>query len=55
MMRMMHELDGQVVLVVLILGEDARELADWEIVALHEERPPGNARWEGHGYEEWMN
>ena len=36
----MNEPDGQVLLVVLILGEDAIEVDDWETVALHEERLP---------------
>ena len=34
----MNEPDGRVLLVVLILGEDAMEADDWETVALHEER-----------------
>ena len=33
----MNELDGQALLVVLMLGEDAVELGDWEVMALHEE------------------
>lgn len=32
----MNEFDGQFLLVVLILGEDAVELDDWETIALHE-------------------
>ncbi len=36
----MDECDGQILLVVLILGEDAVELDDWETMALHEERLP---------------
>lgn len=49
----MNELDGQVLLVVLILGRDAVELDDWEAGAMHEEPMPDgdqqldrqSARW----------
>ena len=36
----MDELDGQALLVILLLGEDAMEVNDWEVMALHEEQLP---------------
>jgi len=51
----MNELEGQVLLLVLVLGEDAVELTDWEVVGLHEEPLPDGVRWAGNEYEDRRN
>jgi len=38
--KTMNELDGQDWLLILVLGEDAEEINDWESMALHEEELP---------------
>ncbi len=35
----MNELEGQDWLIMLLLGQDAEEMGDWESMALHEEEP----------------
>jgi len=40
----MDELSGQDLLLALLLGEDAVELDDWDMAALHEEEGPQLSR-----------
>lgn len=50
----MNELDGQVLLVVLILGKDGVELDDWAAGALHEEPLPEGDRLPDRQSARWL-